>query len=128
MKKNVLDGFTLIELMVVILIIGILASISIPSFMQSMEFSRQKEATTTLQLIYNAEKIYRLDKAPHCYTSNFVNMASYIENPNLTADYYNYAIAAAGASPQIFTATGTRKGKPSKTVNIDNTGATWTTQ
>jgi len=114
---------------VVILIIGILAGISIPSFNQSMEYAREKEARATLQLIYNAEKVYRLDKTAadgvtHCYTSVFGNMSSYIEDPNATADYYDYTIAAVGTAPQTFTATGTRKGKPSKTLTINNTGAT----
>jgi len=129
MKRNINDGFTLIELMVVILIIGILASISIPSFVQSIEYAREKEARATLQLIYNAEKVYRLDKKAYSSAattsdSDWANLASYIANPNDTAEYYAYTVSPVNnaAVPPTFTATAVRNGKPTNTVTIDQSG------
>jgi type IV pilus assembly protein PilA len=45
------QGFYLIELMIVVAIIGILAAIAIPNFLQYQMKSRQSEAKTNLQAI-----------------------------------------------------------------------------
>jgi type IV pilus assembly protein PilA len=49
------DGFTLIELMIVVAIIGILAAIAIPNFLQYQARSRQAEARTNLGGIFVSE-------------------------------------------------------------------------
>ena len=59
-RKNSLMGFTLIELMVVVLIIGILASIALPSYGKVIEKSRTVEAISRLNAIYKAQIRYLL--------------------------------------------------------------------
>ncbi len=51
-------GFTLIELMIVVAIIGILAAIAIPNFLRFQCKGRQSEARTNLGGIFTAEKSF----------------------------------------------------------------------
>ncbi|MGZ3786848.1 MAG: type IV pilin protein [Bdellovibrio sp.] len=56
--KKSQSGFSLVELMVVVAIIGILASIAIPSVNKYMAKARQSEAKTNLSSLYTSEKAF----------------------------------------------------------------------
>jgi len=56
MRKQ--SGFTLIELMIVVAIIGILAAIAIPNFLKFQCKSKQSEAKTNLSGLFTAEKTF----------------------------------------------------------------------
>jgi prepilin-type N-terminal cleavage/methylation domain-containing protein len=59
MKQNQQRGFTLIELMIVVAIIGILAAVAIPAFMDYMKRGKKSEATLQLNKISkNAKRTY----------------------------------------------------------------------
>jgi prepilin-type N-terminal cleavage/methylation domain-containing protein len=51
-------GFTLVELMIVVAIIGLLASVSIPSFLKYIKRSRTAEATMNVRKIFDGVVLY----------------------------------------------------------------------
>lgn len=55
-------GFSLIELMIVVAIIGILATIAIPKFRSFQARARKAEAKTMLNQIYTLEEAWNMDQ------------------------------------------------------------------
>ena len=51
-------GFSLMEVMIVVVIIGILAALAYPNLEKYLKRARQTEAKTNLSAIYTAQKIY----------------------------------------------------------------------
>lgn len=54
-------GFTLIELIIVVIVIGILATIAIPQYLKAVERAQIGKAKAALGMIISAEKMYSAD-------------------------------------------------------------------
>ena len=63
LKSRMVKGFTLIELMIVVAIIGVLAAVAIPAFMKYIRKSKTTEAVEGIKKIYDGARSYYLEES-----------------------------------------------------------------
>jgi prepilin-type N-terminal cleavage/methylation domain-containing protein len=105
-------GYTLVEMIVAVIVAGVLLSIGVPRFAQSLEQSRADVAGANLRSIWSAQRLYWLQNrtyAPDLPTLVSANLV----DPSLPSATSPYGYAISGASDNWFTATATRSGSPS---------------
>ena len=73
-------GFTLIEIMVVVVIIGILGALVVPQFLGRADETRVKAAQSDIRAIGNALDMYKLDN--HNFPSSDQGLDALISRPN----------------------------------------------
>jgi general secretion pathway protein G len=77
--RNGEQGFTLIELMIVMVIIGILAAIAVPMYVQSVRHAREAVLREDLQTLRSAIDSYTVDKQKAPQTLDDLVQAGYIK-------------------------------------------------
>jgi prepilin-type N-terminal cleavage/methylation domain-containing protein len=104
------SAFTLVEIMIVVLIIGILLAIAVPNFVRARETSRGKACIANLKQIDSAKEQYAMDnKLPTGDTSVaadtlgtgslLVGSALYIKNTPVCPSNGAYTVGNIGATP-----------------------------
>lgn len=61
MKNQKKQGFTLVEIMIVVMIIGLLAAIALPSFQKARDEAREKSCINNMRLIEAAKDQYAIE-------------------------------------------------------------------
>ena len=116
-------GFTLIELMVTVAIVGILSAIAYPSYLAQMKKSRRSESQQFLMDVAQRQQQYLLDQRAYAADLATLNMTA----PSDVQTFYNaVTITVTAGPPAGFTATATPKSGTTQagdyTLSIDNLG------
>jgi prepilin-type N-terminal cleavage/methylation domain-containing protein len=118
------DGFSLIELLIVVAIIGIVAAIAVPNFLNSRQSAYNASAFSSLRLIHTAEISYR-ERNSQFGDMNDLKNAEVLSDPMLATGQrsnYNFVINPATLSANYYEATANPSVAPWRYYYIDASG------
>jgi len=118
-------GFTLVELMIVVVIIGILAAIAFPSYQSYVRKSKRADAHAALTEMAAREERFYSNASPPSYSTSVASLG--YPNPAISPDgYWTVTVPAANATTFSLTATaGGTKGHTDPdcaTITLDSAG------
>ncbi|MCE9680141.1 type II secretion system major pseudopilin GspG [Shewanella sp. AS1] len=86
--RNKQKGFTLLEVMVVIVILGILASLVVPNLMGNKDKADLQKAVSDIVALENALDMYRLDNS--VYPTTEQGLEALVQKPTISPEPRNY--------------------------------------
>lgn len=118
-------GFTLIELMMVVVIVGILGAVAYPSYQSYILKGNRASAQAYLMDVAQRQAQYFLDNRSYFDQTKLADIAPV---PSTVSKYYTVTVTApAGATPPTFVLsaapTGTQNKNSEPTLTIDQSGA-----
>ncbi len=97
-------GFTIIEMMLVVIIIGVAVSFAVPTYMTSKLKAEEQKGLSTVYAYAEAQKAFWFDANPHSYTQHDTDLIpSYVSLPSDDGNW-QYAIASADTTSFVITA------------------------
>lgn len=94
-------GFSLIELMIVVAIIGILAAVAVPGYLSHIRKTRQVEGIHRLLDIKTAqEKYYALEDT---YAPDLASLASYVSFDTADTEFFTFTVSDTSSLTTSFT-------------------------
>lgn len=102
-------GMTLIEIMIVIVIVGILAGVAYPNFIDYVREARRADAMGQLLTLQMAQEEYRLKNTSYASIADL--------GITLTSDFYDFSVTNIGGETYTLTAT-------AKSTQVNDTGCT----
>ena len=119
--RNLLEkGFTLVELMIVIVIVGILSSVALPSFLNQRGKAQATEAATQMGVLLKQAYLENLEGvAPKDMWTNITTAATAAE----AKGDFNYFLCAISGTEATMTATGKSGAASGKHLNSSFTFA-----
>jgi type IV pilus assembly protein PilE len=117
-------GFTLIELMIVVAIVGILAAIAIPAYRQYVMKSHRSVAKSTLmEMSGRMERYYTLNNAYPSSATSLGYSEAMVTVPSAADPYYNVSVVNGGNAYTLQAApTGSQTGDTCDTYTLNNLG------
>ncbi|MFN6127766.1 MAG: prepilin-type N-terminal cleavage/methylation domain-containing protein [Planctomycetota bacterium] len=111
--KKLRLGFSLVELVVVVLIVGILAAVAAPKMFNTSAKAKESATRASLSVVRNAIELYKSEDAASNYppASNLAtNLAPYIKGPFPKSPYTNtdtvkYGNAQGGTEAWVYDST-----------------------
>ena len=101
--KKMRRGFTLVEIMIVVLIIGVLLAIAVPNFIKARESSRAKSCVANLKQIDSAKEQWAMDtnqSSGEPASGDIVGPTKYLKSaPTCPSSGNAYVINALGTNP-----------------------------
>lgn len=119
--KKIETGFTLIELMIVIVVVAVLVAVGYPSYQDHVIKTRRSDAKNMLMDVASRQEQYYMDNSTYTTLSNLGYSANTVSSEN---GHYNVSVTASDATSYTLQAVpqGSQASDPCGNFTLNNLG------